>query len=384
MILTPLAWLAIASLLFSLLPFLMFFKNLQAYLPPPEPKDDLPSMGMSVLIPARNEEGAIGEAIQTALASSVGLRDIEVVVLDDHSTDRTAAIVREWSLKDSRVRLEQAPDLPVGWCGKQHACWVLAHRATYDLLLWVDADVRLEPGGAGRLLGFLNRSGAALVSGVPRQITGTLMEQLLIPLIHFVLLGFLPFDRMRKSVNPAYASGCGQLFLTRRDAYFACGGHQAIKVTLHDGINLPKAFRRAGFATDLCDATPLARCRMYHGAAQTWKGLAKNATEGLASNGMIVPATLLLGLGQVAPWVVMALAWRTEGNGSLAFALGWLGTFPGLLVRLAGVRRFQQPVLGALLHPVGVFLLLVIQWQARVMAWMGIRFAWRGRRYTQT
>jgi hypothetical protein len=185
-------------------------------------------------------------------------------------------------------------------------------------------------------------------------------------------------------VSPAYASGCGQLFLARRDAYFAAGGHEAIKSTLHDGIHLPKAFRRAGFATDLCDATPLARCRMYHGAAQTWKGLAKNATEGLASNGMIVPATLILGLGQVVPWVVMVVAWMREGNGSLAFALGWLGTFPGLLVRLAGVRRFGQPVLGALLHPVGVFLLLVIQWQARVMAWLGIRFAWRGRRYTQT
>jgi hypothetical protein len=384
MILTPLAWLAIAALLVSLLPFLMFFKNLQAYLPPPEVKDGLPEVGVSVLIPARDEEGAIGGAIQTALASGAGISDLEVVVLDDHSTDRTVSIVREWSLRDPRVRLAQAPDLPAGWCGKQHACWVLANRAKHDLLLWVDADVRLEPGSVGRLAGFLNRSGAALVSGVPRQITGTLVEQLLIPLIHFVLLGFLPFDRMRKSVSPAYASGCGQLFLARRDAYFAAGGHEAIKSTLHDGIHLPKAFRRAGFATDLCDATPLARCRMYHGAAQTWKGLAKNATEGLASNGMIVPATLLLGLGQVAPWVVMVVAWMREGNGSLAFALGWLGTFPGLLVRLAGVRRFGQPVLGALLHPVGVFLLLVIQWQARVMAWLGIRFAWRGRRYTQT
>ena len=174
------------------------------------------------------------------------------------------------------------------------------------------------------------------------------------------------------------------MFLARRDAYFAAGGHEAIRATLHDGINLPKAFRRAGMATDLCDATPLARCRMYHGAGQTWKGLAKNATEGLASNGMIVPATLLLGLGQVAPWVVMIVAWVTDGNGSLAFALGWLGTFPGLLVRLAGVKRFRQPVVGALLHPVGVFFLLVIQWQARLMAWLGIRFAWRGRSYTQT
>ena len=383
MILTPITWLALVALLLSLLPFLMFFKNLKDYLPPPEWRP-VGGTGVSVLIPARDEEGAIGEAIAAALAAGNDSIDLEVVVLDDHSTDQTARIVREWSVRDSRVRLEEAPELPPGWCGKQHACWVLANRARHGLLLWIDADVRLEPGSISRLAGFLDRSGAALVSGVPRQITGTLVEQLLIPLIHFVLLGFLPIDRMRKSVSPAYASGCGQLFLARRDAYFAAGGHEAIRATLHDGINLPKAFRRAGLATDLCDATPLARCRMYHGAGQTWKGLAKNATEGLASNGMILPATLLLGLGQVGPWVVMVVALMSEGNGSLAFALGWLGTFPGLLVRLAGVKRFGQPVVGALLHPVGVLLLLVIQWQARVMAWMGIRFAWRGRSYTQT
>ena len=383
MILTPLMWLALACLLLAVLPFLMFFKNLKAYLPPPESRP-ASQVGISVLIPARDEEGAIGEAIEAALAAGEDGIDLEVVVLDDHSTDQTARIVKDWGARDSRVRLENAPELPPGWCGKQHACWVLANRARHGLLLWIDADVRLEPGSIGRLAGFLDQSGAALVSGVPRQITGTLMERMLIPLIHFVLLGFLPMDRMRQSVSPAYASGCGQLFLARREAYFTSGGHEAIRATLHDGINLPKSFRRAGFATDLCDATSLARCRMYHSAGQTWKGLAKNATEGLASNGMIVPATLLLGLGQVGPWVVLVVAWLTVGAGTLAFALGCLGTLPGLLVRLAGVKRFRQPVMGALLHPLGVFLLLVIQWQARVMAWLGIRFAWRGRRYTQT
>jgi hypothetical protein len=80
----------------------------------------------------------------------------------------------------------------------------------------------------------------------------------------------------------------------------------------------------------------------------------------------------------------MVCSWILEGPGSLAFALGWLGTLLGLLVRLAGVSRFKQPVLGALLHPVGVFLLLVIQWQARLMAWFGIRFDWRGRSYSQS
>lgn len=383
MILTPLVWAGFLCLPFALLPCLMFFRNLRAYAPPPKGPATPTPQGVSLLIPARDEEKSIGKAIDCALASSGDNIDLELIVLDDHSTDRTRDIVSAWRAKDSRVRLELAPDLPAGWCGKQHACWVLANHATRPILLWIDADVRLEPGAISRLVAFQRDSGAALVSGVPRQITVTLLEKLLIPLIHFILLGFLPLDRMRKSTSPAYASGCGQLFLADREAYFCSGGHQAIQVTLHDGINLPKAFRKAGFATDLCDATPLAYCRMYEGARQTWVGLTKNATEGLASNAMILPATVLLGLGQVGPWVVMVAGWLVEGNGSLAFALGWLGTFPGLFIRLAGIPRFKQPVLGAILHPLGISLLLIIQWQARLMAWTGMRFSWRGRSYRQ-
>src|SRR5205807_74198 len=126
---------------------------------------------------------------------------------------------------------------------------------------------------------FLEKSGAALVSGIPRQETGTFFERLLIPLIHFILLGFLPMKRMRSTRKPAYAAGCGQLFLARRMAYDAMGGHAIIRSSLHDGLTLPRAFRRAGFQTDLCDATDLATCRMYCGAGEVWHGLAKNATE---------------------------------------------------------------------------------------------------------
>ncbi|MBY0227902.1 MAG: hypothetical protein K2W96_01345, partial [Gemmataceae bacterium] len=272
---------------------------------------------------------------------------------------------------DPRVRLESAPALPEGWCGKQHACHVLAGLARHPLLLFQDADVRLAPQGAARLAGFLLSSNAALVSGIPRQATGTLLEKLLIPLIHFVLLGFLPLDRMRKSAHPAFAAGCGQLFLARAEAYRAAGGHAAIRASLHDGIKLPRAFRAAGCHTDLCDATALASCRMYQGAAQVWRGLGKNATEGLASPGMIVPATILLGGGHLLPFVLLAFA--------------PLHALPAVLLayapRIAGVVRFRQPILGTILHPVGVLLLLLIQWQALLRSLLGGRSSWRGRTY---
>ena len=245
-----------------------------------------------MLIPARNEEHSIGAAVQTVLASR-GV-ELEVLVLDDHSEDATADVVSAIAERDSRVRLLRGQPLPAGWCGKQFACSLLARPLAIPFCVFLDADVRLAPDGLARMAAFLEQSNADLVSGIPLQETGTLVEKLVIPLNHFVLLCFLPLVRMRRNRHPAYAAGCGQFFLARRNAYEAAGGHTAIRSSLHDGITLPRAFRAAGFRTDLCDLTEIATCRMYHTARDVWLGLAKNATEGLASPGMIVPATAFL------------------------------------------------------------------------------------------
>ena len=366
------------ALALAALPALLYLANLALYRTPPLPGTDTALPGVSVLIPARNEEGAIEGAVRSVLASR-GVT-LEVVVLDDHSTDRTPEIVRALAAEDARVRLEQAPDLPAGWCGKQHACHVLAGRARQPLLLFMDADVRLEPEGIARLAGFLQSSGADLVSGIPRQHTGTLLEKLLIPLIHFVLLGFLPIARMRTDPMPALGAGCGQLFLAKAEAYQAMGGHAVIRTSLHDGVKLPRAFRAAGKKTDLCDATMLATCRMYQHAAEVWFGLAKNATEGLASPGMIVPATILLGVGQVLPFVLLALSGVLE-LGPWTIAILSVAALLALLPRLAGVVRFRQPLLGALLHPLGITLLLAIQWYALIRRMVGVQSSWKGRSY---
>jgi hypothetical protein len=367
--------LALACLLLAGIPALLYLANLLAYRRAPVPSvKHAPSV--SVLIPARNEERSIAAAVESALASR-GVT-IEVVVLDDHSEDATATIVAEIARRDDRVRLLTAPPLPEGWCGKQHACHVLAGAARYPLLALLDADVHLAPDGLARLAAFQSSSRADLVSGIPHQETGTLLEQMVIPLIHFILLGFLPMAWMRRSRHPAFAAGCGQLFLATRQGYDRSGGHAAIRTTLHDGILLPRAFRAAGLRTDLCDATDLGECRMYRSASELWHGLAKNATEGLASPGMILPATLLLLAGQVLPLVLLAAAaWLGPPMLPLSSAAVLLAYLP----RLVSAIRFRQSLLGALLHPIGVCVLLAIQWHAFTRRLMRRPASWKGRNY---
>ncbi len=366
--------LALVSLVLAAIPAGLFFVNLRLYRPPQSPVAGR-TPAVSVLIPARNEERAIRAAVEAALTSK-GV-DLEVVVLDDHSEDATGTITAEIAVRDPRVRLLSAPPLPSGWCGKQHACAVLARAARHPLLVFVDADVRLAPDGLARAVAFLEASGADLVSGVPCQETGTFLERLVIPLIHFVLLGFLPLGRMRASRHPAYAAGCGQLFLARRTAYEKMGGHAVIRTSLHDGLTLPAAFRRAGLATDLFDATDVAVCRMYRGAGELWRGLAKNATEGMAQPARIVPFTLFLLGGQVLPVVLLAAAPLWPWAALVALPAVVLLYLP----RLAGIHRFRQSPLGAALHPLGVAVLTALQWYGLLRSLLGRPAAWKGRVY---
>ncbi len=373
---TFLAVATVAAAFFAAVPSLSFFGNLRRFRVPEAPSCEAPVPEVSLLIPARDEERSIGAALDAALASE-GV-ELEVVVLDDGSSDRTAEIVRSYAARDPRVRLESAPPLPAGLRGKPHACAVLAERARHEILAFQDADVRLSRDGLARAAAFLRSSGAGLVSGFPRQVTGTFLEVLLIPLMHWVLLGFLPIDRMRRSRHPAYGAACGQLLLAERSAYQAAGGHRAIARFVHDALKLARAFRAAGHSTDLFDATPIASCRMYEDARGVWEGLAKNATEGMGSPAAIVPWTLVLGLGQVAPPILLGVGLATGAPAWIPIVSA-LALLAGWSARFAAAARFRQPTLGALLHPLGIALFLAIQWHALARHVAGKPAVWKGR-----
>ena len=371
--------LTVAALLLAAIPALLTLFNLKVFLPAPEQGGRMNKPAVSVLVPARNEAAAIEPCVRAILAS----RDVEleVVVLDDASTDGTDAIVRQLAEQDARVRLIRGRPLPSGWCGKQHACAQLAEAATHETWVFLDTDVRLSTDAVRRCVAFLDASRASLVSGFPRQVTGSFLEWMLLPLIHFVLLGFLPIARSRMDNSPGLAAGCGQLFITRRGDYLRAGGHTAIRASLHDGIKLPRAFRRAGLRTDIFDATDIASCRMYTRSLDVWKGLSKNATEGIGSPATIVPFTILLAGGQMLPWVLVAwgLATGWQGWPAWTVAAAVIAVALSSLPRILAAGRFRQSFTSALAHPLGILVFLAIQWVALGRRLLGLQTSWRGR-----
>ena len=295
-------------------------------------------------------------------------------MLDDASTDQHPRHPRRHRTTRASAS-PAAPQLPAGWSDKQHACHILGSLARHDLMVFVDADVRLGPDALSRMAGFMQRhEHAGLASGFPRQVTR-----------HLVRAAAAAADPLPAPRLPAHApscapacvaaslgAGCGQLFIVRRDAYRATGGHAAIRASLHDGLTLPRAFRRAGHRSLLFDATAFARCRMYANAAQVWEGLCKNATEGMAKPRALPIWTIILAGGSILPAVLVAVAPSIPA---------WAALICAIETRLLLAARFRQPILSALLHPAGILALLIIQWFSLIRAARGGRATWRGRAY---
>ncbi len=370
---------------------------------------------VAVCIPARNEEANIERCVRAALAA--GNQHTRVIVYDDGSTDNTAAILERLSNDDHRIVVADRRELPSGWNGKQHGCYRCAHTAfgideSGELIpeqtlsasghtpathcLFIDADVTLEPGSIERAAsGFYERdvrarsggvagaAGFGVLSTFPRQRTGTLPEALIVPLIFFLLLSYLPFKRMRTTLAPAASAGCGQFLLVSREAYAAFGGHAAFKATMHDGIKMPRAARRAGYHTDVLDGSDAAHVRMYRGFDETWRGFTKNAYEGLGSLALLVFTTVLNIVGHVLPplfliMLVLDSAATDRGIQFAPFLFAAAATIIPIAQRVLIADALSHAARGALLHPLGVTLMLAIQWRSWYLHVTGKR-AWRGR-----
>ncbi|MEL6739288.1 MAG: glycosyltransferase [Planctomycetota bacterium] len=369
---------ALVCLAIVALPAVMTSINLRLYRPPPPdpaPDDDRP--WLAVCIPARDEADNI-EACARGVLEGDDERT-RVYVYDDESTDATPEIIARLTAETDRVRLAPQVPLPEDWNGKQHACWRCAQAALDDgcgWLLFTDADVRFSPDMARRSRAAAAQLGADLVSTFPRQLTGTLSEALLVPVMFYLLLGYLPFARMRGTPDPAASAGCGQFLMVSAEAYRAFGGHEAFKATMHDGIRMPRAARQAGKRTDLFDGTDIARVRMYRGFGESWRGFAKNAFEGLGSVGLLIFLSVMHLVGHVGPWI--ALAYAIGGGWWFAAALLLVAGLVPIVSRLVIAKRLRHSPVGALLHPVSILLTTAVQWHSWWLARRGRR-AWRGR-----
>lgn len=321
--------------------------NLRRLRRPTAPTDAIGER-VSILIPARDEEATIEATVRSALAQT-GLDSFEVIVLDDGSSDATAAIVR--GIDDPRLRLEQGADEPppAGWLGKPWACERLAGLATGSVLVFVDADVRLHPIAVAACVTELRRDGFALIAPYPQQISASPLARLVQPLMVWSWVATIPLGIAERSARPSLSAANGQLLVLDAAAYRRAGGHASVAGHVLEDIGLMRAIKVSGGTAATVDGSTLAECRMYDTDAQLIDGYAKSlwAAFGGPVGSVAVSSTLAALFMLPAGAAIGARDRRTRVVGALGYAAG-------VASRALVARRTGEPVASSLAHPVAI------------------------------
>ncbi len=265
---------------------------------------DLGGRRLAVLVPARDEAGRIGAIVRDVLAQ----RGVELTLWigDDGSSDGTADVARAAADGDPRCRVVRLPEPPPGATGKAAACAALADLAFVDgadVFVFVDADVRLDPG----VLASLRLGTAALLSAWPAQLAVTALGRLVQPLLAWSWLSTVPLFLPVSRRHPAMAVANGQLLVVDADAYRAVGGHRAVAASPTEDLAIARLLRRAGHTTDVRPAAG-ASCRMYDDDASLREGYGRWLHQAFGRGGVLVPA--IVAATQLTPWLATAAGHR--------------------------------------------------------------------------
>lgn len=353
-----------------------------------EPRPDLPADGplVSVLIPARDEATRIAACLEGLARQSY--RRFELIVVDDHSSDGTAEVVRSYAGQVPALHVLPSAPLPVGWAGKCWACWQAVAQARGGWLLFLDADVIPLPGLIAALVARVESRRLDLLTLMPLLRLGSPVERAVLPAFMSLLYGLYPLDRVGDPRSPiAFANG--QCLFIRRAAYAAVDGHRAVRASILEDVDLGRRVKALGYWLEAAAAPDLIEVRMYADWRGIREGLGKNAVAGYRSGGR---RSAWVGTRQALiaflPWYLLlagaALAAAHPGAPGplilllhgVALALLTLGC-AGWLVH----RRYRVAWVWGLLYPLGLAIYFGLAACAFVRMRRGRGVVWKGRTF---
>lgn len=350
--LTALGAAALAAALIPLVDMALHWRGVPRLSAQPAPPPGAPLPRLSVVVPARNEEAGIRQAVLSLLAQDY--TDLELVVVNDRSTDGTGRILAELAAAHpGRLRVVTVERLPPGWLGKNHALWLGARHATGPWLLFADADVVFDPTCLRRAVGYAQAAGLDHLTLFPRLVA---RGYWLAGFIAFFVFAFVVYWRPWRANDPRspFGLGIGAFNLVRRDAYVAAGTHAAIALRPDDDMRLGLRIKRLGLRQQALDGSDLLQVEWYPSLGAALAGLEKNLFAGLDYNlwrvlGALAATLALLVAPYAAVWFasgldrwLLALALAAQGAGFLLAnrpeagrALWLLPTFPVLALLFA-------------------------------------------------
>ena len=335
---------------------------------------------VSVVIPARNEARDIEAAVRSHLGQDYP--DLEVIVVDDRSTDATPEVLARLAAADARLRVVRGVEPPPGWMGKPHALFQGVALAGSDLVLLADADVRYEPSALREAVEFLASRRLDLITFFPRVEMNGFWENVLMPYLAAAYM-YGPAFVINSDVQKRFAAGGGSGMLVRRDALEAAGGYEALRESVIDDIGLAIRVRRSGGRCRMVLADDRVRIRMYRGFREVVDGFTKNIAyvfEGW-TGAFLALSTVFSWVAWTLPLVVLVAALAGAPVPAVDTALAAIALALAVVARIALALFLGYPLWPAATHP-----LLATVWMgitARSFSWRFFRrrVLWRGRHY---
>ena len=350
--------------------------------PEPEPNKLLE---LTVIVPARDEEDCLAACLESLVSQSEEVfelgRDWELVVVDDHSTDRTAEIARTFT----GVTLVAADKRKSGWTGKASAVWAAAKRAQGRWLLFTDADTIHEPGNLRRAIHEAVKHKVGMLSYSPRQIVHGIWQQSLMPLVFCELALAYPPTLVSDPAQRVAAAN-GQFLLIEREAYRRLGGHLSVAEKVLEDVELAFLAKRRNVGLRFRYAEDAVSTRMYRSTTAMIEGWTKNLAL-LFDNCLALAFWRVIDILLLVVLPVLAVElWnaRLFAHSAQWLAAGWVLVILWVrnLFRFYGrAAKSNFPFLDCALAPLGLPLFVVVlycSWfQHRILK----RVSWKGRSY---
>jgi chlorobactene glucosyltransferase len=332
---------------------------------------------VSLLVPARNEVRNIEGCVRGLLSQDYPA--FEVIILNDESTDGTSEILERLVAEDARLHVIHGQPLPPGWLGKNWACHQLSQAADGEYLLFTDADTCHDPLMLRDSIAAALATNADLLSGMPQQEVKTWSEQLLVPILAWSFMAFIPIA-LAERVRAAFLSvSIGQFLLFRRSAYDLSGGHTAVRDKVVEDFELARNIKKAGLQWRFVDATSRIHCRMYHNFREVFNGLSKNLFVVFGNVFFFALAWSALIISFLEPQLILLLALVGFVLPVKLVLLSILAIGQAILLWGLTDLRFGFPIKQAALYPLTIVLAVVIGLRSMFAHLFKRDVTWKGR-----
>ncbi len=340
---------------------------------------------VTAIIPAKDEAAVLGDCVQSVQAQSYP--NLDIMIVDDRSTDGTLALARSIAASDPRVQVVAIEDLPPGWTGKTHALHVASQQAQGDWFWFLDADTRHEPSSLAIVLEYARSHNAQMASLLPELRCETFWEQVVQPLAGIVLIQSFPLFWCNDPKHKlAFANG--QYILISRDAYTRAGGHEAVRDKFVEDIYMAKRVKEVGLSSRTAIAHGIGSTRMYTSLAQIIRGWSRILYDALGRNPwklgwQAMDPFLFSQSAHFALVIALVLIWRGATPGPFLPWLLGLSIVHHVLAYTCLARLYVQSVpqtRHVIWYPLAGLILDLILFRAIKMCWTG-QVTWRGTAY---